>query len=72
MTFEERSGAFNQEILRLQKKYKVTLYAANTVLKNNDVAPMVRLGDMEQQEKAYENSPENGAGANKKASKNRS
>ncbi len=44
--FDKRAGEFNRGILELQKKHGVSLYAANVVLKNGEVAPMVRLADV--------------------------
>lgn len=77
--FNQRAQAFNEEILKLQHKHGVTLYAANVVLKNGEVAPLVRLADatdqsfeMVKNENAYEDKPATGSGAGKKASKNRS
>lgn len=42
---ETRAKAFNNELAILQKKHAVKIYAANCVLKNGEVAPLVRLAD---------------------------
>ena len=47
-SFPERSKKFNEDVMKLQKKHNVTLYAANVVVnKENEVAPVVRIGDGE-------------------------
>ena len=43
--FTKRSKEFNKGFLLLQQKYKVAIYAANVVLKNGEVAPLVRIAD---------------------------
>jgi len=46
-SFEKRTESFNKELVTLQKKYKVGIYAANTVInKNMEVSPLVRITDM--------------------------
>lgn len=45
VNFNQRVEAFNKEIFGLQKKHGVNLYAANVVLKNGEVAPLVRVAD---------------------------
>lgn len=77
--FEQRVAAFNQAVIALQKQYGVVLYAANVVLKNGEVAPMIRLSDNIEKatvapvkEKAYDDQPKTGTGSNKKAPANRS
>lgn len=76
--FNVRAQAFNEEILKLQHKHGVTLYAANVVLKNGEVAPLVRLADatdqsfeMVKNENAYEETNQGkskkGTAGNKKA-----
>lgn len=43
--FEDRVKEFDLEVIKLQDKYNIKLYAANIVLKNGEVAPMLRLFD---------------------------
>ena len=77
--FEQRVAAFNEAVVTLQKQYSVILYAANVVLKNGEVAPMVRVSDNVEtatitpvKEKAYDDQAKTGTGTNKKAPANRS
>ena len=45
-SFSERSKEFNEEVMKLQRKLRIKLYAANVVInKENEVAPVVRIGD---------------------------
>jgi len=72
-TFEQRVEAFNAGIMDLQKQHNVVLYAANVVLKNGEVAPMVRVADatdpsiVKAKEKAYENKAKGRSSAGEKA-----
>ena len=43
--FDNRANQFNQELEKLQKKFVVRLYAANCVLKNGEVLPLIRITD---------------------------
>lgn len=43
--FEARANSFNEDFGKLQQKYAVKLYAANCVLKNGEVIPLIRLTD---------------------------
>ena len=45
---------FEKELIELQNKYWVNLYAANVVLPNGEVMPMIKI----YQEKAEENKDE--------------
>lgn len=72
-TFEKRVEAFNAGIMDLQKQHGVVLYAANIVLRNGEVAPMVRVADandpnvVKAKEKAYENKAKGRSSAGKEA-----
>jgi len=47
MNFEIRKEKFDTELGKLIKKYEVSLYAANIVLQNGEVIPMVKVSDMQ-------------------------
>ena len=43
LSFQEKVDLFNTRMVELQKEYGLSLYAANIVLKNGEVVPMVRV-----------------------------
>jgi len=43
--FEARTEEFNKEFQTLQERYAVKIYAANCVLKNGEVIPLIRVVD---------------------------
>lgn len=43
--FENRVKQFNGELEKLQNKLAVKIYAANCVLKNGEVLPLIRVTD---------------------------
>ena len=43
MNFEESKKLFQDELDNITKKYNVALYAANVVMKNGEVIPMIKI-----------------------------
>jgi len=75
-TFAERNEAMNKDIQLLQEKHKINIYAANVVMPNQEVIPVIRVSDMlaEQgndmiinNEEKNEDKPKRRSAGNKKA-----
>lgn len=68
-----RIDSFDKELLELQKKYKLRLYAANQLQSNGEVQPIIKVMPfLEFNEKAYdENQTKEGDSTGKKAQPNR-
>lgn len=51
-TFEERRGMLEERLLKMQEELKISLYAANIMMPNGEIQPMIKMADTE--EKAEE------------------
>jgi hypothetical protein len=74
--FNERVHDFNEILVAAQKEHGVSLYAANIVLKNGEVIPLVRVSDnlagetVPVPQNAYENQSQGRSSAGEEASTN--
>ena len=74
MTFEVRSTKFQEELGNLQKKYQIELYASQVLLKNSELAVLIKLrdanpaifSDIVGAPKTYDDKPKKGNPVNKK------
>lgn len=66
MKLEERIEKFEQEIQQLQKKYGVQLYAADVLLQNGELTPLIKMRDLMPETKMYDNNTKEGNTSHKK------
>lgn len=46
LKFEERKRKFENDLGKIVAKYNIDLYAANVMLPNGEVMPMIKLADL--------------------------
>lgn len=73
MEFKDRSDNFQVDLVKLQKKYSIELYATIALLQNGEITPLIKLRDVLPLDqvidlnKKYDNNPKKGNLVSEKA-----